>query len=106
MKINEIIIIIVSVLFFALIPIYISSRIRPGVKQIIGVLYAIFALVSMILNIIENQRLKKSINKNTANREEYNANNRDRMKSGGLAFLGMFLIIAGIGFYLLNGEEK
>jgi hypothetical protein len=58
----------------------------------------------MVLNIIENQRLKKSINNNTATVKEYNANNRDRMKSGGLAFLGMFLIICGIVFVLLSRE--
>jgi hypothetical protein len=99
MKINEIIIIVVSVLVFALIPISQSSRIGTGVKKIIAVLYIIFALVSMILSILENIRLKKSFNEETATFKEREAYNKDSMKSGGLAFLGGFLMAVG-GYFL------
>jgi uncharacterized membrane protein len=102
MKLNEIIIIIVSVLFLSLIPIHKSTRIGHGVKKIIGVLYVIFALVSMILSLLEHARLKKSINRKTATFEERNANDSDRIKSGGLALLGIILIFMGIAFIIIN----
>jgi hypothetical protein len=102
MKINEIIIIIVSVLVFALIPIASSVQINVRVKQIIGVLYAIFALVSVILSIIELYSLKKSINNNTATDGEIETNLKNQYKAGGLAGLGGVLIIATISIFYKN----
>jgi hypothetical protein len=103
MKLNEIIIIIVSVLF---VPVMLSSRtsrIGNKAKLIITVLYTIFALVSTILTGMEYHRLGTD-SPTWEEREEKNKEIQ-KPKYFWLIFLGIVLTCFGIVLIKVYTDE-
>jgi hypothetical protein len=100
MKLNEIIIIIVSVLVVPLMLNIRTSRIGNKVKLIISILYTIFAVVSIILTVMEYHRL--GTDSPTWEEREAKKKEKEKPKYFWFIFLGIFLILFGIFQIMIN----